>query len=88
LLLRLTQPEEDETDRASDKRKDMGLYAATLVQMQVATNLAGNRAPHHQICWSVDVQHGDVHVAPRNFLTRAKNIENACKFIAAMWDDA
>lgn len=88
LLFRLTQPEEDETEKASDKRRDMGLYAATLVQMQVSANLAGNRTSLHSLCWSVDVQNSEVYVAPRTFLTRAKAIENACRFIKAMWNEA
>lgn len=88
VLLRLTQPEEDETEKAADKRKDMGLYAATLVHMHVTANLCGNREPHPSLCWSVDIQNGDIHAAPKTFLARTKAMENACKFIAAVWDDA
>jgi hypothetical protein len=88
LLFRLTQSEEEETEKAADKRKDMGLYAATLVHMHATANLAGNRTPFHQLSWSVDVQNGEVHVAPKTYLTRAKAMENACRFIAAMWDIA
>ena len=85
-LFRLTQPDEDETERGAEKRREMGAYAATLVQMHVATNFSGNRRPAYQICWSVDVQNREVHVAPRNFAQRATNMENACQFIGAMWD--
>lgn len=87
-LFRLTKPEDDETDKAADKRRDVGQYAATLVHMQLVRNLAGNRVPQHTLCWSVDVQNGEVHAAPRNYLTRATNLENACRFIRAMWDTA
>ena len=66
-LFRLTKPEDDETDKAADKRRDVGQYT---------------------LCWSVDVQNGEVHAAPRNYLTRATNLENACRFIRAMWDTA
>ncbi|KAB2910260.1 MAG: hypothetical protein F9K29_25215 [Hyphomicrobiaceae bacterium] len=86
LLFRLTKAEDDESDRAAEKRRDMGAYAATLVHMHVATNLSGNRKPHHTLCWSVDVQHQELHQAPRTYVSRAQNLENACRFIAAMWN--
>lgn len=85
-LFRLTKPEEDETVAAKAKRHDMGAYAATLVYMHLSQNFAGERNPHPEICWSVDVQSGEIHKAPRNFKTRANNIETACEFIAAMWN--
>jgi hypothetical protein len=88
VLFRLTKPEDDETERAADKRRDMGLYAATLVHMHVAANLAGDRNPHFGLCWSVDVQNQELHVTPRTYVSRAQNLENACRFIAAMWDRA
>lgn len=87
-LLRLTKPEEDETETASDKRREVGQFAATLVHMHLARSLAGNKTPYHGLCWSIDVQNGDVHAAPRTYLSRATNLENACRFIAAMWDRA
>lgn len=86
LMFRLTQADDEETDDAAAKRRDMGAYAATLVRMQIAENFAGNRLPAYQLCWSVDVQSGEVHIAPRTFAQRARNIESACLFIAAMWD--
>lgn len=87
-LFRLTKPEDDETEKAADKRKEVGQFAATLVQMHLAKNLAGDRVPVFGLCWSVDVQNGDVHAAPKNYLSRATNLENACRFIFAMWDSA
>lgn len=84
-LFRFTKADE-ETDNATAKRRDMGLYAATLVHMQVTQNLAGNHQPHYQLCMSVDVQAEELHYAPRSFAQRAQNLENACMFIAAMWD--
>ena len=84
-LFRFTKADE-ETDNAAAKRRDMGLYAATLVHMQVSQNLAGNHQPHYQLCMSIDVQAEDIHYAPRSFAQRAQNLENACMFIAAMWD--
>ena len=86
VLLRLTQPDEDETENAAAKRRNMGLFAATLVRMHVEKHFAGNHSPAHQLCWSVDVQAREVHVAPRTFAQRVQAMESACMFIAAMWD--
>ena len=83
-LFRFTKAE-DESDNAAGKRREMGLYAATLALIQVQRNLKGNREPHHQLCLSVDVQCEEVHVAPKAYTTRIQNLENACRFIAAMW---
>jgi hypothetical protein len=66
----------------------MGMYAATLAHLQVQQNLAGNREPHHQLCLSIDVQCREVHIAPRTSVQRAQNLENACRFIAALWETA
>ena len=86
-LFRLTKAD-DETEAAATKRREIGVYAATLVQMQVRQHLAGNRKTHHAICMSIDVQCEEVIVAPRTYSQRAQNLENACRFIAAMWDKA
>ncbi|MER9346540.1 hypothetical protein [Mesorhizobium sp. M0227] len=85
-LFRLTKPDEDETDKAKSKRDQMGRFVATLVLMQVGANLAGNRQPLFDLCWSVDVQTGEIHKAPKNTKAMIGNMENACQFIAAMWD--
>ncbi len=86
-LFRFTQAD-DESDGAQSKRRNMGAYAATLVHMHIAQNLAGNRLPHHALCMSVDVQFREAHIAPRDFAQRTQNLENACRFIAAMWNTA
>lgn len=85
LIFRMTKPDEEESDGAAGTRRDMGLYVATLVHMQVVENLSRNRTPARPICWSVDVQAGDRHVCP-NGSTRETELRNACLFIAAMWD--
>ena len=87
VLFRLTKAD-DETESAAAKRHEMGAYAATLAYMQVQAGIAGNRQPHHQLCASLDIQAGDVHTAPRTYATKAKALEDACRFIAAMWDTA
>lgn len=86
-LFRFTKADE-ESEGAAAKRRDMGMYAATLVHLQVAQNLAGNHVPHYQLCMSVDVQAEEIHYAPRSYAQRAQNLENACRFIRAMWDQA
>lgn len=84
-LFRFTQAD-DETKAAASKRRDMGSYAATLVHMQVANSFAGDATAHHAISYAVDVQFKEAIAAPKTYATRAKNMENACKFISAMWD--
>tara|TARA_R110000851_G_scaffold270099_1_gene422755 strand:- start:609 stop:1298 length:690 start_codon:yes stop_codon:yes gene_type:complete len=86
VIFRWTQAD-DETEAAIAKRRDMGTYAATLVHMHVGQHFAHSMAPAYPICLSVDVQFGDVIAAPKTFSQRAKNMENACRFISAIWDD-
>lgn len=84
-LFRYTRSDE-ESDTAAARRHERGLYAATLVYMQIAQNLAGNRMPLNRLCMAVDVQSEDIHIAPRNFARRRSDIENACFVIAGIWD--
>jgi hypothetical protein len=86
-LFRLTKAD-DETEAATAKRREIGAYAATLVHMHVTKHLSGNKQPYHGICMSIDVQCGDVHLAPKTYAQKALNLENACKFIAALWKTA
>jgi hypothetical protein len=85
-LFRFTKAD-DETDSAAAKRREMGMYAATLAYMQTQ-QLAGNRQAHHQLSLSIDVQCREIHIAPRTFAQRMTNLENACRFIAALWGTA
>jgi hypothetical protein len=87
VLFRMTKADE-ETAAAATKRKEIGAYAATLAHMQTQARHNGERQPHHQLCASFDIQCEDVHLAPRNYASKAKDLENACRFIAAMWDNA
>ncbi len=86
LIFRMTKPDEDESTTAKAKRKNMGQYVATLVRLQVDNSLAGSDAPTNNLCWSVDVQCGDVHICPRTFAKRQKDITSACQFISNMWN--
>ena len=86
LIFRMTKPEEEETDFAKSKRENVGAYAATLIYMQVKANFAGNMLATPALCWSVDVQNGEIYKAPARYKRRANDMEAACQMIAAMWD--
>lgn len=87
VLFRMTKADE-ETEAAASKRKEIGAYSATLAMMQTQARPLRDHQPHHQLCASFDIQCEDVHVAPRTYVTRAKELENACRFIAVMWNEA
>ena len=87
VLFRLTKADE-ETEAAAAKRRAIGSYASTLALMQTQAHHAKSGYPHNQLCASFDIQCEDVHWAPRNYATKAKEMENACRFIAAMWNVA
>lgn len=83
-ILRLTQ-DDAATPSAISKRREIGLYVATLARLHAEQNLnlpgpIGNRA-----CMSIDIQHGEFFPAPDATTRRVADIENACRFIAAMW---
>ena len=73
------------TDAAKLKRKNMGLYVATLLRLHVDQNLAGNRKPASRLCVAIDVQHGEAFVAPKAMAQRTKDITGACQMISALW---
>lgn len=84
-LFRLTKPEEDASERSIQRRRDMGGYAAALVLMHVTEHHAANRTAAGSISLSIDVQSGEAQDATRAFATRRQNLENACRFITAVW---
>ena len=88
VLFRLSKADEDETEAANSKRREMGAYAATLAQMQVSSMSNGNMIVSPDLCMSVDVQTGDVQFAKKDFAQRAQRLEAECRFAAAMWDRA
>jgi hypothetical protein len=88
VLFRFTKPDEEESLGAASKRRDMGAYAATLVHMHLTAIDTGDRTPSYKLCWSADIQGKEVHAAPKTYSQKAQNIANACRFIAAIWDDA
>ena len=83
-VLRLTQ-DDSATDAAVEKRRQMGLYVATMVRMHVDQNIQTNRQPANRLCLSIDVQHGEVFVAPNSNTRRVKDITAACQMISALW---
>ena len=85
VIFSMNKPDEEETETAQGRRREIGSYAATLIRMQIGANHAGNREVHGPLCWSVDVQCGDIHEAPRQYRRRQNDLEAACQMIAAMW---
>lgn len=83
-VLRMTQSDTD-SDLAVQRRREMGTYVATLARAHTEANLAGNRTAINRLCMSIDVQHGEVFVAPNSTTRRMNDLANACRFIAALW---
>lgn len=84
-VLRLTQ-DDAETDIARSRRREMGVYVATLARLHADQNLIRDLPASNRLCMSIDVQHGERFQAPDSNTRRMNDIENACRFIAAMWD--
>lgn len=83
-ILRMTM-DDAETEAARRKRREMGLYVATLARMHTDQNLDNNRQPANKLCMSIDIQHGEVFVAPNSNARRISDIENVCRVISALW---
>ncbi|WP_322889337.1 MULTISPECIES: hypothetical protein [unclassified Yoonia] len=83
-ILRMTQ-DDSATEAAKEKRRNMGLYVATLLILHIDQNLKGLREPANRLCMSIDVQHGEVFIAPKAMTQRAKDIKSACQVISALW---
>jgi hypothetical protein len=86
-LLRMTQ-DDASTDAAIEKRKQMGLYVATMVRLHVDQNIPTNLKPANRLCMSIDVQHGEVFVAPNSNTRRVNDLTAACQMILALWPGA
>jgi hypothetical protein len=84
-VLRLTQDGPD-TETAKSKRRDIGLYVATIARMHADQNLTFNGDVGNRACMSIDVQHGEFFQAPDATARRMADIENACRFISAIWE--
>ena len=86
-ILRMTK-DDTATDTAKEKRKKMGQYVATLSSMHMDQNIPTDRKPINKLCMSIDVQHGEIFVAPAHAAQRVSNMENACQVISAFWKTA
>lgn len=83
-MLRMTQ-DDSSTEAAKQKRKNMGLYVATLLRLHVDQNLSADDTPASRLCMSIDVQHGEAFSAPKAMTQRTKDITGACQMISALW---
>jgi hypothetical protein len=83
-ILRMTQDDAD-TDAARSRRQDMGFYVATLARLHLEINIESTRELANRLCLSIDVQHGEAFACPNASTRRRNDLENACRFIAAMW---
>lgn len=86
-LLRMTQ-DDASTEAAIEKRKQMGLYVATMVRLHIDQNIQTDLKPANKLCMSIDVQHGEVFVAPNSNTRRVNDLTAACQMIAALWPGA
>jgi hypothetical protein len=82
-ILRMTQDDAD-TDAARTRRQNVGFYVATLARLHLEANIAADREPANRLCLSIDVQHGEAFACPA-IMRRRTDLENACRFIAALW---
>lgn len=83
-ILRLTQ-DDAETDGAKAKRREMGTYVATVARLHVERNFRLEAQVTNRLCMSIDIRHGEVFPAPASSTRRIADVENACRFIAAVW---
>ena len=73
------------TDSAKFKRKEMGMYVATLIRLHLEHNGEDNRTLANHLCMSIDVQHGEIFQATGAVTRRIADIESACKMLALLW---
>lgn len=83
-VLRMTQ-DDASTEAAKERRRNMGLYVATLLRLHVDQSFSSERIPTNRLCMSIDVQHGEAFMAPKATTQRTKDILGACQLIAALW---
>lgn len=77
-----------ETEAAREKRRNMGLFVATLTSRHAASICPANRQMAARLCLSIDIQHGEVFQAPASNTRRMNDLEAACRTIAALWSQA
>ena len=72
--------------KASTKRDDMGVYVAVLLKLMLDRHNHSPRVPANKLCMAIDVQRGQVVLAPRTFKRHSNNLHSACSFIASHWN--
>lgn len=83
-VLRMTQDDADSAS-ARTRRREMGLYVATLARMHLERSFAPTASIANRLCMSIDLRHGELFPAPSSSTRRISDIETACRFIAAVW---
>lgn len=63
----------------------MGLYVATVARMHIEQGFSPGAQIANRLCMAIDIRHGEVFAAPASSTRRIAEIENACRFIAALW---
>ena len=85
-IFRMTK-DDATSDSAKEKRKEMGLYVATLAWMNAnQNNFDLARTVKNSLCMSIDIQHGQHFLAPTSYKRRIQDLQNACKTIALLWN--
>ena len=80
----LRMAKDEQTLAAQSKRKQMGLYVATLIMMHMKD--VQDQAPAAKLCLSIDVRRGEVFAAPPAHKKRVNDLRSACQTIAALWE--
>lgn len=83
-VLRMTA-DDATTELARERRRNIGLYVATLAKMHIDRNIVSDRTAANRLCMSIDIQHGEVFNAPAANARRTNDLESACSMIAAIW---
>lgn len=76
-----------EGDAAENRRADANQHLATLAHMHAVEYLGAHGAPHSPTSVVVDVMRERAYRGPVSTTLRVRNIEAACRMIAAIWPD-
>ena len=83
VVLRMTK-DDATTQPAKQKRKEMGLYVATLAKMHLDIHNKTNRMPVNKLCMSIDVQHGEIFTAPPSITRRVSDLRTLAVVTCAL----
>lgn len=85
IILNTAKTESLTLDRKSG-RFSIGDYLAVLVYRMLEERLKGTGTPLHSKCYAIDIFRQKVYTAPTSHKTLLKNVEAACRAIAALWE--